>query len=68
MKKLFTIACTLALGCVMSFAQAASQTPAPSGTDTAKSDTTKTKKKSKKAAKKSKKDTSTTPDSSAQPK
>ena len=68
MKKLFTIACTLVLGCAMSFAQAGTQTP-PAGSDTTKttkSDTTKTKKHShgKKGAKKSKKgtgDTTTTP-------
>lgn len=68
MKKLFVLACTLALGSIMSFAQAASQTPAPSSTDTAKSDTAKTKKHThaKKASKKAKKGSTT--DTTATPK
>ena len=42
MKKLFTIACTLVLGSVLSFAQAA-QTPPAGGTTDSKTSTTKTK-------------------------
>lgn len=67
MKKLFTIACTLVLGSVMSFAQAggSTQTP-PAGSDTGKTDTATTKKGKKhhhhKGGKKSKKSSeSTTP-------
>ena len=61
MKKLLTIACTLALGSVMSFAQAgtASPTPADSG-KTSTSSTTKTKKHHHKGGKKGKKSSTTT--------
>jgi hypothetical protein len=75
MKKLFTIACTLVLGSALSFAQAASQTPA-TGTDTGKSTTTTSKKHThhhgKKSSKKNKKstgtDTTATPAPSSTPK
>lgn len=59
MKKLFTIACALVLGSVISFAQAGSTQTPPAGSDTGKTDTAKTTKGKKhhhhKGGKKSKK-------------
>jgi hypothetical protein len=76
MKKLFTIACTLALGSALSFAQAGSTsqtTPAGDQTKTGTSTTTKKHhhhgaKKSSKKSKKSTTDTTPAPTASPSPK
>ncbi len=67
MKKLFTIACTLVLGGVMSFAQAQNP-PATGTTDTGKTQTSKKKHHHHKGGKKSKKGAADTGASTGTPK